>query len=637
MDSDSSQSLVIHDARRGGHLLVQGPPGTGKSQTIANIIAAAVADGKKVLFVAEKMAALEVVKRRLDNINIGVACLELHSNKANKKTLLEELKRTWQLGAPVVSDGDALVEQLTEAREELNQHVLRLHERSAPSKLTPYQVMGHLVRLMRIGQSTSRFTLDGALQWEPHHKDERWGRVQDLAQRVEKMRVPSAHAWFGVGNDRLLPNDRARLIETIGRLSDRLDKWIGFVSEVNRRLELDQPTFFKDISNSVSRATALVAAPGIGSESLTSSSWDEPKLPETILTSVESAQRLRDALVALARENAVQVDWSACLSAMSELPRSFTQDRELTDVGVIHDTLVRIRSDMSRLGQLFRERAPLTLDSAQHLVAMAERAATMPELQRDALVSQVWDRGIESIAELVDAVQNVQCAKQELQPVFREAAWSSELEEARGHLAVMGGSWLRFLSGAWRRSNRLVKSLCVSPGRASREEIVRALDQLISAQHAQRRIDERNAQGQEAFGSSWDRERSTVEFLRGVVAWMRDLKPLGANARERLADVSDRELAADIGKRVRAALGEIRARLAPLHEAFIAEQRMPWGEESIVGRIPQALLQERTAAWKAASEQCRGLSARASHPLGCHTDRAAHPCHASTVGLSCGR
>ena len=134
------------------------------------------------------------------------------------------------------------------------------------------------------------------------------------------MGVPSAHAWFGVGNDRLLPNDRARLIETIGRLSDRLDKWIGFVSEVNRRLELDQPTFFKDISNSVSRATALVAAPGIGSESLTSSSWDEPELPETILTSVESAQRLRDALVALARENAVQVDWSACLSAMSELP-----------------------------------------------------------------------------------------------------------------------------------------------------------------------------------------------------------------------------------------------------------------------------------------------------------------------------
>ena len=65
MDSDTSQTLAIHDVRKGKNLIIQGPPGTGKSQTIANVIASAVADGKTVLFVAEKMAALEVVKRRL--------------------------------------------------------------------------------------------------------------------------------------------------------------------------------------------------------------------------------------------------------------------------------------------------------------------------------------------------------------------------------------------------------------------------------------------------------------------------------------------------------------------------------------------------------------------------------------------
>ncbi|MCZ4238094.1 AAA family ATPase, partial [Staphylococcus equorum] len=80
--------------------VIQGPPGTGKSQTIANIIAAAIGDGKRVLFVAEKMAALEVVKRRLDATGVGDACLELHSNKANKRALLDELRRTWELGAP---------------------------------------------------------------------------------------------------------------------------------------------------------------------------------------------------------------------------------------------------------------------------------------------------------------------------------------------------------------------------------------------------------------------------------------------------------------------------------------------------------------------------------------------------------
>ncbi|MCD8509730.1 MAG: hypothetical protein LRY73_07545 [Bacillus sp. (in: Bacteria)] len=66
-------------------MVIQGPPGTGKSQTITNLIAEALGHGKKVLFVSEKMAALEVVKRRLDTVGLGEACLELHSHKTNKK------------------------------------------------------------------------------------------------------------------------------------------------------------------------------------------------------------------------------------------------------------------------------------------------------------------------------------------------------------------------------------------------------------------------------------------------------------------------------------------------------------------------------------------------------------------------
>nr|WP_081608935.1 AAA domain-containing protein [Paramagnetospirillum caucaseum] len=101
MDADSSQTLAIEEVRRGRNLVIQGPPGTGKSQTIANLIAGAVAGGRKVLFVAEKMAALDVVKRRLDAIGLGAVCLELHSNKANKRAVLDELRRTKELGRPL--------------------------------------------------------------------------------------------------------------------------------------------------------------------------------------------------------------------------------------------------------------------------------------------------------------------------------------------------------------------------------------------------------------------------------------------------------------------------------------------------------------------------------------------------------
>ena len=109
LDCDSSQALAIHEVRRGKNLVIQGPPGTGKSQTIANIIAAAVKDGKSVLFVAEKMAALDVVKRRLDDRGVGDACLELHSNKTSKRAVLEELRRTWELGAPTAPGHGSLL------------------------------------------------------------------------------------------------------------------------------------------------------------------------------------------------------------------------------------------------------------------------------------------------------------------------------------------------------------------------------------------------------------------------------------------------------------------------------------------------------------------------------------------------
>ena len=100
LDADGSQTLAIVDVDQGRNLVVQGPPGTGKSQTIANRIAQAIGQKRTVLFVSEKMADLEVVKRRLDSVGLGAACLELHSNKSTKTAVLDELKRTLDWAVP---------------------------------------------------------------------------------------------------------------------------------------------------------------------------------------------------------------------------------------------------------------------------------------------------------------------------------------------------------------------------------------------------------------------------------------------------------------------------------------------------------------------------------------------------------
>lgn len=93
LDVDSSQMEAIVESGRGRTFILHGPPGTGKSQTITNMIANALYQGKRVLFVAEKMAALSVVQSRLEKIGLAPFCLELHSNKATKKHFLEQMEQ----------------------------------------------------------------------------------------------------------------------------------------------------------------------------------------------------------------------------------------------------------------------------------------------------------------------------------------------------------------------------------------------------------------------------------------------------------------------------------------------------------------------------------------------------------------
>ncbi|WP_236638108.1 DUF4011 domain-containing protein [Mangrovicoccus ximenensis] len=99
LPADSSQLAAVLAAQEGHDFVLIGPPGTGKSQTIANIISQCLGLGKTVLFVAEKAAALDVVQRRLAASGLGDAVLELHSAKADRKTVLGQLGRSWDRAA----------------------------------------------------------------------------------------------------------------------------------------------------------------------------------------------------------------------------------------------------------------------------------------------------------------------------------------------------------------------------------------------------------------------------------------------------------------------------------------------------------------------------------------------------------
>lgn len=128
LNADSSQIVAIHASAADGDFVLEGPPRTGKSETIGNIIAHNLACGRKVLFVSEKMAALEVVYRRLQQRGLGQFCLELHSSKANERAVLDQLGETWSGASErTVVDWVKRAEALRSVRTRLNRLVHALH------------------------------------------------------------------------------------------------------------------------------------------------------------------------------------------------------------------------------------------------------------------------------------------------------------------------------------------------------------------------------------------------------------------------------------------------------------------------------------------------------------------------------
>ena len=148
LDADSSQQCAIADVLAGQNAVIHGPPGTGKSQTIANLIAGMAAAGKRVLFVAEKRAALDVVLRRLDEVGLSHLSIDLHGADLSPKKVMQQVAHTLDMvrnSTPVQCE--QVHTQLVDRRNRLNGHVSRLHQRREPTGKSVYEMQGRLARL----------------------------------------------------------------------------------------------------------------------------------------------------------------------------------------------------------------------------------------------------------------------------------------------------------------------------------------------------------------------------------------------------------------------------------------------------------------------------------------------------------
>ena len=179
LPADSSQLAAVIAAAKGMDFVLVGPPGTGKSQTIANMVAQCLAEGRTVLFVAEKAAALDVVHRRLVATGLGDAVLELHSNKTDRKSVIQQLGCGWDRAADgVESEWIAVTDELQLSRDQLNDYVQALHAKGSHG-FSVFEAVGRAVQ----GDAPLKLSFPS----KDAHDEASYRRVVSLAEETARV------------------------------------------------------------------------------------------------------------------------------------------------------------------------------------------------------------------------------------------------------------------------------------------------------------------------------------------------------------------------------------------------------------------------------------------------------------------
>ncbi|MBQ9748288.1 MAG: DUF4011 domain-containing protein [Clostridia bacterium] len=364
MSADRSQQDAILCSKGGASFVMQGPPGTGKSQTITNIIAEALAEGKKILFVSEKMAALQVVYRRLQEAHLADFCLPLHSYKANKKVILEEIGRNLDLKQTRVSDtAMETLDDLMSVREELNRYAEELHRLCPELKMSCYEVYGKLAEVR--DAPAVMFSMPSPLDVTPRELRQLLSVLRSYSQALQRIegRV-RGNPWEGLSS---------RTVS--GEYTETAERELRAFTEALREL-LDGLNGIKECRG-LGKALSYEAIPGVLQAIGTLSALPhipDGELDEETVTSVlslaqsaveaQKAQRaLEEEITAVFRAGIYHFDHQAWLTRMQTnlkrldaMPLCLCAEDPtalMKNASALHTALIRLREPVQTLAGAF--------------------------------------------------------------------------------------------------------------------------------------------------------------------------------------------------------------------------------------------------------------------------------------------
>ncbi len=261
VDSDSSQEEAILLSKLGVSFVMQGPPGTGKSQTITNIIAEALGDGKKVLFVSEKSAALQVVLKRLTDARLDDFCLSLHNYKANKKEIIDNIGANLSLSQGYADN--TTMGELTELfhdRQYLDEYAEDLHKTIEPFGESVYMVFGRLAKL------SDATVVEYKIQSPTKITKEEYASLLFLVDAFEKALNSidgelTANPWANTTATASGQIFKAEMMNATDGLARNLGELEGLVVSFNQNYGCELVPTWNDVQESIGKYEAAIALP----------------------------------------------------------------------------------------------------------------------------------------------------------------------------------------------------------------------------------------------------------------------------------------------------------------------------------------------------------------------------------------
>lgn len=525
-DADASQHSAIVDVMNDKNLVIEGPPGTGKSQTITNIIANALYAGKTVLFLADKLAALEVVKDRLDAAGLGEFCLELHSDKAHPKPIVESLKQRYELTRNAVPEPNwqEELQRLRSARRRVRGYLSALHERDGQDDLSPFDLMWSTIaarrELSKEFEAARRLDLNDILRQSSAEIEQCAQALKLYASAVRdygSRHGPFAEAiWSQAGFSPLSDDDADVIADAIRGTYESASALDELVAKASSTLALVLPTSVYGIK---AWAAAVERLPIITEDGLL------PRLGAFKATEIDTAAKLAIERLNVGNQPLAEIpngDLEAIARLFREIQSNAALDlspSELVEnakrMELVRKQLIDSLGVFSRLITAFRHPTEPDVSAARVMAAIALLASSIPA----ELDPYLWFDGRECETILADGCR-VLVQLRERERVLRvdlgldaAAQWPS-LEDLRAAHEILSTTGFRRvvakLLGNTRRALRVLRDL------GNPKMGTNGLLEIISLLADQRAF-VANSQLPAAAGSAWSGLATPLEQLLAVV------------------------------------------------------------------------------------------------------------------------